>query len=101
MSVGGSVQATSTFIKIADTAALNFVNVMKGLVCTNFIPSGGTIMTNGTLAPASIVAGTLFLIDPVFAGTTGVNDNASAGLKIAASGLAPVAAGGLATNLTD
>jgi hypothetical protein len=101
MSVGGSVQATSCLIKIADTAALNFSNIIDGFTGTNFIPSGGTIMTNAVLAPASITAGTLFLIDPVFAGATGVSDNASAGVQIVARGLAPVTAGGLAANLSD
>jgi len=101
MSVGGSVQATSCLIKIADTAALNFGNVINGFVGCNFIPSGGTIMTDAILAPASIVAGSLFLKDPVFFGATGVIDNASAGVKIASGGVAPVGAGGLSTNLTD
>jgi hypothetical protein len=101
MSVGGSVQATSCFIKVADTAALNFGNLIKGFVGCNFIPSGGTIMTNGVLAPASIVAGSLFLVAPAFFGCTGVSDNASAGVQIAAPGLAPVTAGGLAANLSD
>jgi len=101
MSVGGSVQATSCFIKIADTAALNFGNVIHGFTGMNFIPSGGTIMTNGVLAPASIVAGSLFITDSAMFGCTGVSDNASAGVQIAARSLAPVAAGGLATNLSD
>lgn len=101
MSVGGAVQATSCFIKIADTAALNFGNVINGFTGMNFIPSGGTIMTNAVLAPASITAGSLFLKAPTFFGCTGVSDNASAGVKIAAPGLAPVQAGGLSTNLSD
>lgn len=101
MSVGGAVQATSCFIKVADTAALNFGNSIRGFKGCNFIPSGGTIMTNGVLAPASIVAGSLFLDNPTFFGCTGVIDNSSAGIQIAAGGLAPVAAGGLGANLSD
>jgi hypothetical protein len=101
MSVGGAVQATSCFIKIADTAAMNFGNVIKDLTCMNFIPVSGTIMTDAILAPASIVSGSLFLRNPAFFGCTGVIDTASAGVQIAAAGVAPVGAGGLATNLTD
>lgn len=101
MSVGGSVQGTSCFIKVADTAALNFGNLFLNFTGCNFIPSGGTIMTDGILAPASIVAGSLFLRNPAFFGCTGVISNSSAGVQIAAAGLAPVAAGGLAANLSD
>jgi hypothetical protein len=101
MSVGGSVQATSCFIKVADDAAMNFGNAIENFRGYNFIPVGGTIMTNGVLAPASITSGSLFLTSPAFFGCTGVSDNASAGVQIAAPGLAPVAAGGLAANLSD
>lgn len=98
MSVSG-VHATSFFIKIADTAAMNFVNEIDNFTGTNFIPVGGTILTDAISAPSAIVSGTLFLINPAFAGCTGSIDNGSAGVQIVARGVAPVAAGGLATNV--
>jgi hypothetical protein len=101
MSVGGSVQATSAFIKIADNAAMNFGNVISNLKAVNYIPVGGTIMTDAILAAASTTSGSLHLIDPNFQGCTGVGAGSGYGVYISASGLAPVAAGGLYTTVTD
>lgn len=98
MSVSG-VHASSYFIKIVDTAAMNFVNTIDGFTGLNFIPVGGTILTDAISAPAAIVSGTLFLIDPAFGGATGSIDTGSAGVQIMARGVAPVAAGGLASNI--
>jgi hypothetical protein len=100
MSVGGSVQGTSCFIKVADGSALNFGNVINGLTAFNFIPSGGTIMTDGVLSAAS-TGGSLLLVDPILAGATGVGAGSGEGVYIAARGVAPVGAGGLYTTLTD
>ena len=99
MSVGGSVQATSCFIKIADTAAMNFNNVIENLRCYNFIPVGGTIMTDAILAPASILSGSLALVDPVFFGCTGCIDTGSAGVQQACGGADPQDNGGLSVNV--
>lgn len=101
MSVATGVVGTSCFIKIADTAAMNFGNAIDNFRGYHFIPVGQTIMTDAILAPASIVSGSLFLTDPAFFGCTGVGDNASAGVQIANSGAAPDGNGGLSTNLTD
>lgn len=101
MSVGGAVQATSCFVKIADTAALNFGNVIKNLVGMNFMPSGGTVMTDAVLGVDATVAGDLYLVDPTFFGCTGVGAGATQGVQIASGGVAPVAAGGLSAALTD
>lgn len=100
MSVGGSVQATSCFIKVADNAALNFGNVINRVVGNNFIPVGGTIMTDAVLGVAQI-SGNLLISNAVFSGSTGVGSASGQGIYTAAAGLAPVANGGLSTELTD
>jgi len=100
MSVGGSVQATSCFIKVADASALNFGNTINGLIGNNFIPSGGTIMTDAVLGAAQ-TSGNLLLANCVFSGSTGIGSASGQGVYSAASGVAPVAAGGLSTATTD
>ena len=99
MSVGGAVQATSSFIKINAISDMNFVNAIENFRGYNYIPVGGTIMSDAILAPASIVSGTLFLVAPTFMGCTASINNASAGVQIALPGALPVAAGGLAANV--
>lgn len=101
MSVATGVVGTSAMIKIADTAAMNFVNTIDNFRGYHFISVGQTILTDAVLAPASIVSGTLFLPNSTFMGCTGVIDNPSAGVQTAAGGLAPDGNGGLATNLSD
>ena len=101
MSVGGSVQATSSFIKIADASALNFGNVINKIVCNNYMPNGGTVMTDAILCPTGITAGSLSIVSPAYFGCTGVADATVSGISVAAPGLAPDANGGLSTLLTD
>jgi len=101
MSVGGSVQATSCFIKVADNSALNFGNIINGITGSNFIPSGGTAMTDAILAAASTTAGILNIANPTWFGCTGVGGGSGYGVNVAAGGVAPDANGGLSAALTD
>ena len=101
ISVGGAVQATSCFIKIADTSALNFVNSINGLHCHNFTPVGGTILTDAILGVDNTVSGVLDISNAHFFGVTGVGAGASQGVYIASNSVAADANGGLATAVTD
>lgn len=101
MSVANGVVATSAFIKVADNSALNFVNEITRLKAHNFKPVGAAALSVAIIGAANTVAGQLDLVQPAFFGCTGVGGGATTGINISAAGVAPVAAGGLATALTD
>jgi len=101
MSVDNGVVATSCFIKIADNAAMKFVNSIDGFRGYNFAPPGEAQMTDAILAAASTTAGELFINDPAFFGCAGVGAGSGYGVYITNSGAAPDANGGLALELTD
>lgn len=100
MKVATGVCATSCFIKIKDVDAMLCNNAINGFRGYHQVEAGNTILTYAVIAPSTIVKGVLCLTDPAWFGSTGVIDNASAGVQIACSGTAPDANGGLSTNLT-
>jgi hypothetical protein len=101
MSVSTAAAATACFIKVVDGSALNFNNVIKDLNAVNFVQNGtGTIMSTAVIGAAT-VGGYLHLIRPSFMGCTGVQGTGSGKGIYISNSVAAVAAGGLATALTD
>lgn len=101
MQIANAVAGTSHFIKVKDTAALNFDNIINGLFCSNFIQNGVAAMTTAIGGAAGTVGGQLNIANAKFFGATGVGGGATCGINIAGGSVAPDANGGLSTPLTD
>ena len=99
MSVANGVVGTSFAIKIADTAALNFGNVIRNLVANNFQPVGAAAVTDAVGGPAAATSGTLSLVSPSFFGFTGVANATVSNVNICLPGGTAAAAGGLSAAL--